>query len=62
MEGRHVTRYLRGSCRAGVQDRWTLEDVTWVRTRRVGAERGSRAGAPAEGAEVDARASAGRWR
>lgn len=45
LEGRQMTRYLRGGCRAGVQDRWTLEEVTWLRTRLVGVERGSRAGA-----------------
>lgn len=49
LAGRHTTRYLGGGCRAGVQDRWTLEEVTWVRTRLVGAERGSRVGGAAAG-------------
>lgn len=49
LDGRHTTWYLRGGCGAGVQDRWTLEEVTWLRTRLVGVEAGPRAGAAAAG-------------
>lgn len=59
LEGRNTIRYLRGGRGAGVQDRWMLEEVTRVRTRPVGAERGSRAGAAAAGVTVGWEGAAG---
>ena len=59
LEGRNTIRYLRGGRGAGVQDRWMLEEVTRLRTRPVGAERGSRAGAAAAGVTVGWEGAAG---
>lgn len=58
LDGRHTTWYLRGGCGAGVQDRWTLEEVTWLRTRLVGVKAGPRVGAPTAGVPVGGE---GRW-
>ena len=52
LEGCHTIRYLRGGYEAGVQDRWTLDEVTWVRTSLVGMGRGSRARVAAAGLSV----------
>lgn len=60
LEGRHVIRYLGGSWGAGVQDRWTLEEVTWVKTRLVGVKTVSRAGVAAAGVTVGGKED-GQW-
>lgn len=53
LEGCHTIRYLRGGYKAGVQDRWTLDEVAWVRFSLVGIMgRGSRARVVAAGLTV----------
>lgn len=52
LEGCHTIRYLRGGYKAGVQDRWILDEVTWVRVSLVGVGRGSRIRVPAAGLTV----------
>ena len=59
LEGLHTIRYLRGGCGAGLQDKRTLEEVTWVRTSLVGAGGGSRAGVAVGGRGVQAQGAAG---
>lgn len=52
LEGCHTIRYLRGGYKAGVQDRWILDEVAWVRISLVGVGRGSRTRVPAAGLTV----------
>lgn len=59
LEGLHTIRYLRGGCGAGLQDKRTLEEVTWVRTSLVGAGGGSRAGVAVGGRGAQAQGEAG---
>lgn len=59
LEGLHTIRYLRGGRGAGLQDKRTLEEVTWVRTSLVGAGGGSRAGVAVGGRGVQAQGVAG---